>query len=210
VPLVWAGFVPVTGRADEANDQGQGAPITRTLAFAHGMVGPGLVMATLGAVLDERLGTSGWWSAASLTGAVLAMRFVLESVAAPRLGALSDRWGIRRAATGFFGLGASALVLATVSPVLPVLIAAVVLFFVSGTALGAGLIGDAGKRGSRVLANYVTANDLGAASGPLLGWAALGLFDERRVGLAIGAGLYAVSALAARRYLAAPEASLRA
>ncbi|MCP3854711.1 MAG: MFS transporter [Actinomycetia bacterium] len=199
LPLVWVGFVPVTGRAQGRSEADRTTATTRGLAFTHGMVGPGLVMATLGAVLDERLTTTGWWSAASLTGTVLAMRFLLESVAAPRLGGVTDRWGIHRAATGFFGLGSGALVVATLSPSLPLLIGAVVLFFVSGTALGAGLMGDSGRRGSRVLAHYVTANDLGAASGPLLGWIALAVFDERRLGLAIGAVLYALSALTARR-----------
>lgn len=185
-PLVWLGFVPVSGMAQPAAGDGAGAFAARALGFTHGAVGPGLVMATLGAVLDDRLDTTGWGSAATLTGAILAVRFVLESGGA-RLGAISDRHGSRRAATTLFGLGAIALMAATFAPSLPVLTGAVVTFCVSGTALGAGLVGAAGRRSSRVLAHYVTATDLGAAAGPLVGWMALDLFDESRVGLGIGA-----------------------
>jgi len=202
VPLVWVGFVPVTGVSRSAAvAEGGSIDVSRVLGFTHGMVGAGLVIGTLGAVLDERLTANGWWSAATLTGAVLAVRFLLESVAAPLLGAVSDHHGVRSAATGFFGLGAVSLLVAILSPSLALLVVGIVAFFVSGTALGAGLVGSAAQRGSRSLASYVTAADLGAAAGPLLGWIALDVFDERRIGLALGAVLYGVSAMIALRYL---------
>ena len=201
IPLAWAGFVPVGERPAAASGHGDGHLVAGVLGFAHGMVGAGLVMATLGAVVDEQLGTGGWLSAAALTGAILAARFVLESGAAARLGSISDRLGVRVAGTGAFCLGALALAVAALSTSLPLLIAAVLTFFASGTALGAALLGFTGRQGSRALARYVTASDMGAASGPMIGWVALGLFEQPTIGLGIGAAIYAVAAVVAHRSL---------
>lgn len=197
LPFAALGFVPITPRPSALSESGQANMVSAGLGFAHGMVGSGLVLSTLGAVLDEQTTAGGWLSAATLTGGVLALRFVLESGAAARLGAISDNRGVRLASTGAFTAGALALAVAAVAPTVPVLIAAVVTFFVCGTALGAGLLGFAGVQGSRALARYVTANDLGSASGPLIGWIALGLFDQRTLGLAIGAAVYVMAGLLA-------------
>jgi hypothetical protein len=198
VPIGWIGFVPITRRTSPAMaEDGQAALVISALGLAHGMVGAGLVLATLGAVLDDRLDRGGWLSATTLTGGVLAMRFVLEGGAAARLGAISDNRGIRLASTGAFAAGAGALFVAAVAPTVPVLLLSVITFFICGTALGAGLIGFAGAQGSRALARYATATDLGAASGPLIGWIALGVFDQRTLGLAIGAVVYGLAAVAA-------------
>ncbi|MGI9616698.1 MAG: MFS transporter [Acidimicrobiales bacterium] len=201
VPLAWVGFAPVGERPAEADDQRDGHLVAGFLGFAHGMVGPGLVMATLGAVLDEQLGNGSWLSPAALTGAILAVRFVLESGVAARLGSISDRLGVRVAATGAFCFGALALAVAALSSSLPLLIAAVLTFFASGTALAAALLGFTGRQGSRALARYVTANDLGAASGPIIGWIALGWFEQRTIGLGIGAATYALAAVVSHRAL---------
>lgn len=197
LPFAVVGFVPFVPRSVVAKAGGQGGTISSVLGFAHGMVGSGLVLSTLGAVLDERTGRGGWLSATTLTGGVLALRFVLEGGVAARLGAISDNRGVRSSSTGAFAVGSAALVVAALSPTVPVLIASVVTFFVCGTALGAGLLGFAGSQGSRSLARYVTANDMGAASGPLIGWIALGLFDQRALGLAIGAAVYGAAAIVA-------------
>ncbi len=199
IPLSFAGFAPVGPRPVVESTAGDRHLVAGVLGFAHGMVGPGLVMATLGAVLDEQIDAGGWLSAASLTGAILAVRFVLETGAAARLGSLSDHLGVRVAGTGAFCLGALALAVAALSSSLPVLIAAVLAFFTSGTALAAALLGFTGRQGSRALARYVTANDLGAASGPIIGWVALDLFEQRTVGLGIGAAIYAIAAVVAHR-----------
>ncbi|MGI9597101.1 MAG: hypothetical protein ACR2QK_13135 [Acidimicrobiales bacterium] len=201
VPFAIIGFVPISTRPKSSAMSGQGSVVSSGLGFAHGMVGSGLVLATLGAVLDERTTGGGWLSATTLTGGVLALRFVLEGGAAARLGAISDNRGVRVASAGSFAVGAVALAVATLAPTVPVLIGAVVTFFVCGTALGAGLLGFAGAQGSRALARYVTANDLGAASGPLIGWVALGLFDQRALGLATGAVVYGGAAVAAFAFL---------
>lgn len=202
IPLAVIGFPSVGQRPEAANSGGDGNNLVAgLLGFAHGMVGPGLVMATLGAVLDEQLETDGWLSAASLTGAILALRFVLESGAAARLGSISDHLGVRAAGTGAFCLGALALTVAALSSSLPLLVVAVLTFFASGTALTAALLGFVGRQGSRALARYVTANDLGSASGPIIGWIALGLFEQRTIALGIGATIYAAAAVVAHRAL---------
>lgn len=201
IPLALAGFAPAGPRPDVATpDSGRGLAVG-ALGFANGIVGPGLVMATLGAVLDEQLGAGGLLSAASLTGAILAARFVLESGAAARLGSISDHVGVRITGTAAFGLGGLALTVAALSSSLPLLIIAVLTFFATGTALSATLLGFAGRRGSRPLARYVTANDLGAASGPIIGWIALDLFERRTIGLGIGASISALAAVVAYRAL---------
>ena len=201
IPLALIGFVPAVDKKDQAESTGAGGGVAGILGYVNGMVGPGLVMATLGAVIDERITGGGWLSAASLTGAVLAVRFAVETGAAARLGAMSDVYGIRRALSASFAIGAVALSVAAVSSSLPLLIVSVVAFFVSGTALSAGLLGFAGSQGSRAVARYVTAHDLGSASGPMIGWLALGIFDRRTLGLAIGAAVYGLAAVVAMRRL---------
>ena len=94
VPFAWFGFAPIADRPSGVVSSGDRNVVVAVLGLAHGMVGPGLVMATLGAVFDQRLDGDGWLSAATLTGSVLALRFVVESGAAGRLGALSDRHGV--------------------------------------------------------------------------------------------------------------------
>ncbi|MCP3991923.1 MAG: MFS transporter [Actinomycetia bacterium] len=207
VPLAWFGFVEIVEWPAKADGKGEVGRASWVLGFAHGMVGPGLVLATLGAVIADRVTASGWLSAASLTGGVLALRFVLESTAAARLGALFDQRGVRVACSGAFAIGSVALVVAALSPSLVVLVLAVVAFFVSGTALGAGLTGYAGREGSRALARFATASDLGSASGPALGWIALGLFDQPTLGLGLGAIIYGLGAFAALRWLGAGSPS---
>ncbi|MGH1490111.1 MAG: MFS transporter [Acidimicrobiales bacterium] len=197
LPFAMIGFAPVAASASTGARAGRGNLVSSGLGFAHGMVGSGLVLSTLGAVLDERTTSGRWLSATTLTGGVLAVRFVLEGGAAARLGAISDTYGVRVSSVGSFAVGSVALFVASLAPTVPVLIASVVTFFVCGTALGAGLLGFAGSQGSGVLARYVTAADLGAAAGPLVGWIALDLFDQRTLGLAIGAAIYGAAAVAA-------------
>ncbi|MDP6376202.1 MAG: MFS transporter [Pseudomonadales bacterium] len=161
--------------------------------FTLGMVGPGLVMATLGASLGEYVTEDGWMSAATLTGALLAVRYVLDSVAAPWLGAVTDRLGLPVAASLFFGIGGLSLIVAAAGLVWWLFTAAVMLFFVAGTALQAGVAGTASMRRSAAYARYVTANDLGSALGPLLGWWLIDLYAEPGLALVAGGVAYLVN-----------------
>lgn len=190
----------------ETRGPGVGPRAFLVLALILGAVGPGFVMSTLGAVLGSHVGRATWGlSAATLTGGLLALRFGLDSVAAPWLGGLTDRFGVRTAAAGFLAVGGLALVLASGSGH-PLLIAALVLvFFVCGTALQVGIAGSASRFGSAFFSRYVTAADLGAACGPLLGWLALDYSSRETAGLVIGGVLYlGASGLAAAARGAGP------
>jgi predicted MFS family arabinose efflux permease len=174
----------------------------QVIGFCIGVVGPGFVMSTLGVVLQTYLGESpetSTWSAATLTGALLAIRFVLGSAAAPYLGALTDRFGLQRAGASFFLLGGVALLLAGTRPPLFLLGGLVIAFFVAGTALQAGIAGTVSRFGSRAYSRYVTAADIGAAAGPFVGWLALDVAGVPAVGLLMGGACYVASAVVAYR-----------
>ena len=151
-------------------------------------------MATLGAVLRTYAGETAVVSAATLTGALLAVRFALDSAAAPRLGSLTDRYGVRTTSVAFLALGGVALLVATFGGSGVVITLSVIAFFVSGTALSSGLGGIVSKLGAGPFARYVTAGDFGAAVGPLIGWAALGRWQMETAGLLIGGCTYLVAA----------------
>tara|TARA_B100000678_G_scaffold68007_2_gene55828 strand:+ start:128 stop:1018 length:891 start_codon:yes stop_codon:yes gene_type:complete len=170
--------------------------IYAVIGFILGAVGPGLVMATLGAVLADRLGTTASViSAATLTGAVLAARYVLDSLAAPWLGGLSDRFGVRATVVGFTLFGGMALLLAASAYSVYLVAVSTVLFFASGTALQAGVTGAVSQRGSRSFRDFITCMDFGAAAGPLLGWWLLGAFGFDAAGIALGGGMYLALAI---------------
>jgi MFS family permease len=192
LPLAWAGHQGY--RLLESQHSGD-APWTLLVAgFAVGIVGPGFVMSTLGAVLVDYISDDGMLSAATLTGGVLAVRYVMDSGAAPWLGSLTDTFGIRRAGISYFAVGGLALLLSVMDLPLFVFIAAILTFFVCGTGLQAGLAGRAGRLGSGAFARYVTAGDLGAATGPLLGWWIVDSFDDPSWSLAIGGITYLLAA----------------
>ena len=196
LPLAWSGH---RGYQLLESQQSGVAPWGLLVAgFAVGIVGPGFVMSTLGAVLVDYVSAGGMLSAATLTGGLLAVRYAMDSVAAPWLGSLTDTFGIRRAGMSYFALGGVALLLSAIGLPLFAFMAAVLIFFVCGTGLQAGLAGSAGRLGSGVFARYVTAGDLGAATGPLLGWWIVDSFDDPSWSLAIGGVTYllAVAVLA--------------
>jgi len=146
------------------------------IGFASFFAGNGILMATLGASLKEQLGSSSI-PVASLTGILLASRRLAGMIFAPVAGHLSDRSGDRRrvAGAGALMICAGFVVLATGSGV-PLFVTCVVL-----TAIGEGVlhpslaawIGDRTPPELRgvVMGGYATANDLGGATGPIVGYA---------------------------------------
>jgi predicted MFS family arabinose efflux permease len=178
-----------------------------SLGFSIGIVGPGFVTSTLGVVLQPYIENGPGpllpgITAATITGALLALRFAIESAAAPALGAVSDRWGIRRTAMRFFLLGGVALLAACLQQdSLPLLTLFMLAFFASSTALHSGVSATVSAHGSAAYARYVTAGDIGSATGPLLGWIAVDLFGYAAIGLLLGAGVYLAAALVSRTYL---------
>ena len=168
------------------------------LGFTLGGVGPGLVISTLGLVLNTRLEGelaigSFTLGAATLTGAVLGARFLMDTVAAPWLGALGDEFGPRRATTALFAAGALTLALAAYTTALLPLCASIIAFFMCSTALHATVAGVAGKQGGRRYAHFVSASDLGAAAGPLFGWLAVGTLDAENFAIVLAAVMYALA-----------------
>ncbi|MEC8834139.1 MAG: MFS transporter [Pseudomonadota bacterium] len=172
------------------------ARIYAVIGFTLGAVGPGLVAATLGAVLADRLGvTVSAVSAATLTGAILAARYVLDSLAAPWLGGLSDRYGVRTSVVAFTSFGGMALLVAAGVDNVYLVAILTILFFGAGTALQAGVTGAVSQHGSGPFRNFNTSMDFGAASGPLVGWWLLDALGFDAAGIALGGGMYLMLAL---------------
>jgi MFS transporter, DHA1 family, multidrug resistance protein len=151
--------------------------------FATRFAGSGVVMATLGIYLKMLAGEvgSGAWlmPVASLTGVLLAVRGLAGMVVTPIAGHLMDRSGDRRlvAATGVLVFLAGLMVLAGGRAV-GLIIAGVVLAAVGeGFSQPAVVVwtGDGAPPHLRgvVMGGLSTAGDLGAALGPLVGYALL-------------------------------------
>ncbi len=152
-----------------------GTPGLWVCGFAVGCAGPGLILATLGLVLKEAVGTAltaGGIAVgvATLNGLLLASRWVIDGAAAPVLGTLCDRIGRRTAALLFFGLGAVVLWAVPPVPGTGSLVVLVLLFFVFAVGSTVVVASEASIRGSRAVASYATASDTGAALGPMVGW----------------------------------------
>ena len=147
------------------------------LAFVDALLLSGLVTATLGLWLMLRAGDSGvlGLGIASLSGAVLSTRYLIDFGWTPLAGRLSDRFGRQRAilvavvgqCLGLAAFGAS-------EGLLTVSASAVGLFLVDavnrvGIEATVGDLADPADR-ARVMSRYATVFDLGAATGPLLGY----------------------------------------
>ncbi len=160
------------------------------LGFTLGAVGPGFVMGTLGASIVVYVGAGGLFSAATLTGLLLGIRYLLDTALAPWLGGATDRYGVRRASMVYLCIGGLALVMASMRPPLAVFMVAIIVFFVCGTGLQAGVAGTASRQGSAAFARYVTASDFGSACGPLLGWLVVAWLSDPGLSLGLGGILY--------------------
>jgi MFS family permease len=139
-----------------------------------------LVSATLGYMLRTRFGTMPTLGAvpigiASLTGVLLSTRGFLDLGFAPVAGYLADRWGRQRMITATMSvticmvaaLAVPTSLLLVIGILLAVSITGVTLNVVFNT-VAADLV-PASKR-SMFLSLFVTCQDLGAATGPLLGY----------------------------------------
>jgi len=182
-------------------DPGTGSlPLTLKLGgFAVGIVGPGFVMSTLGAALAGYVDATTLLSAATLTGFLLALRYAMDAFAAAWLGGLADRFGVGRSAVVFFLVGGSALLISVLAPPLPLFMGLILIFFVCGTGLQAGLAGTASRLGSGAFARYVTLSDLGAAVGPLVGWLVVDWLEDPLLSLGLGGVTYLLVAFGVRK-----------
>ena len=97
------------------------------LGMAVGIVGPGMIMASVGLILREQVGDSFHGiPVTTLSGLFLAARWGVEVCAGALLGYVADRVGHQRAAIAYLALGASCLLAA--AWFLPV---AILVFFAS-------------------------------------------------------------------------------
>ena len=164
----------------------------------QGCVGPGLIMATLGAILEYKIGSSISFGTfligvATLNGILLGGRWILDSLFAPILGALNDRFGTWKGMIVFFSIGGVSLFVCGATSNILVLIFFILLYFISGTSLAAGIAAEAGRRGSRTIALYASALDFGAAIGPVLSWAILGFIFKPELVFIIGGVFYLIA-----------------
>ncbi|MCE5276492.1 MAG: MFS transporter [Planctomycetaceae bacterium] len=170
--------------------------------FVVGCVASGVITSSLGHVLKKAVGEHldlGPWAigVATVTGAMLAVQYVINILGAPTLGAMQDRMGHRLGTVVFFLAGMLVLMAAATGPSIAALLALVVLFFVCTTALHVVLSAEAGRFGSRAFAAYATAADFGSATGPLLIWSLLEKMESPDIAFAVGAALFALGTAAA-------------
>ena len=143
--------------------------------FVTGVVGFGLIISTLGLIVKEQVVMSiilfdHTIGVASITGMVLAIRWFLDILGSPVLGAFADRIGRAQSLPMVFLIGASALGFACLPLGLFWLIGCILILFLCDTMLGILVASWAGRQGGVGVADYATGFDLGSALGPLIGW----------------------------------------
>jgi MFS family permease len=170
--------------------------IAASLQGINRFVGAGVLAATMGLLVQDRLGSASLTlGVATLTGTLNAGRIVLSMVAAPLAGATSDwlgsRWGVT-----MWGLAIGIISMTLVAWDAPMAI-------LTGVALGAVTVGSVqalvtaltgdvvslAQRG-RAIGLLHTAGDLGSAIGPLVAYALMPWVGLRGVYL-LCAGLFA-------------------
>lgn len=143
--------------------------------FAIGTVGAGIIMSTLGLIFKERIGESFGIAGYSigivtLTGMMLGLYWFIRGIVGPIFGNIADRIGRERPIPFLFLVGAIALFISGIY-LDPILLAVlIVVFFICGATLDTLLFARAAQSGSRSVASFVTALDLGMSIGPLIGW----------------------------------------
>jgi len=143
--------------------------------FAVGLIGGGMLMSTLGLILKEQVGESfaiaGYSiGVVTLTGIILGLRWFIDGIGSPILGAVADRIGRQRSITFLFLLGAVTLIAVALYSKPILLIPLMLIFFICGTTLYTLLSAQAAQSGTRSVASFATAMDLGMSVGPLIGW----------------------------------------
>jgi len=174
--------------------------------FIVGCVGPGLVMSTLGFILNTQFGnaiSSGTMlvGVATLNGILLSSRHIIGTLGAPFFGAFADWIGPRKGALACFIISALTLFTAMAARELLLLFSMIVLFFISAAAAMVLLSTQAATRGSKAYAAFATALDLGAACGPIVGWTVLEFISIPTLSFAVGGILYAAATFFSIRHL---------
>ena len=171
--------------------------------FTMGIVGYGLIISTVGLIVKEQIGVSAnlWgysFGVASITGMVLAVRWSLDILGSPVLGALADRIGRKRSLPIVFFGGSLALVLASLPFGIFWLIGCIMIVFLCSTLLGIFIAAWAGKEGGKAIVDYATGMDFGMALGPLIGWSIVHFSLPTYLIFIAGAVFYILGALITR------------
>ena len=201
-PLGWIArraVLPRNRDKESVEDSGW-VPKLMICGFVIGCVGPGILMSTLGVVLVETVGSSlNLWGmaigVATLNGLLLSSRWIADALGAPFLGHISDQLGRKRSATIYFSTGMLALFSASLASNMGLIVVCVIVFFLCGVGATVVISAESGMRGSRSVAGYVTAFDLGSATGPMLGWMTQQVHLSSDWVFLIGGGMYAIGAL---------------
>lgn len=204
IPLAIFGYQPAAIEDPAARQQSRQAIDIKLLALgiALGAVGPGFVMSTLGAILVTYIADDAMFTAATVTGALLAFRYLIDSALAPWLGGSFDQFGFRKATTVYLAGGGITLIAASLLPAAWVFVVLIVIFFNCATGLQAGVAGRVSKMGSGPFARYVTATDFGSALGPLLAWIVIDQFHSPAYALGLGGLVFIISSLFVPREVA--------
>jgi len=176
--------------------------VASVAVFLHGVAISGLVTATLGLWLRRSYGETTLvlgivLGVATVTGFLLSARFLGDFLWGPIVGHLADRWGPVRVTllAGAIEVGTLALLALPVS--LAWTATTAVALFLASTALQVSLDATVGGlvpegQRARLLGWYSTWLDLGAATGPLLGYAIEGGAQLQWLYLAVAASLAVV------------------
>lgn len=143
-----------------------------TGAFVTHFCTSGLVTATLGYYLLQLF--SGL-HVATLTGLLLSIRWIFGLALSPAMGVISDRFGRLRTLVGGTGLGAVGLLTLAGASAIWIVAVGVTVIWVAESAVSISMDAAAGDLAARdggpeALGYYSTMLDMGAATGPLLGY----------------------------------------
>ena len=201
VPFAFTTFGRGKTRARTRGDDTHGGVHLELQGFILGAVGSGIIMSTLGKVLSSAAGPSGFAvgsivvGVATLNGVLLGIRHTFGIAGSPLLGVVVDKLGIPRSVLMFTSIAAVALALGGLGLPPAALVVLVILFFLCETSLHIALAARAGASGAKRYARFVSALDLGSASGPLVGWGIIQLALSTGMVFWVGAALYLVGAV---------------
>ena len=178
-PAGLAGTVPAAAEPHQPGPPARGLWVAAAMQGVNRFVTAGVLMATLGLLVQERLGQAGeLFGVATITGVLMAARTSLSIVAAPAAGVVSDRLGSRWRVSGWLLAAGAAGMALLAQPGPAAILAGIGLGAVAGggiqvlaTTLTGDLAGDA-QRG-RSIGWLNTAGDLGSALGPPVAYALL-------------------------------------
>jgi MFS family permease len=177
--------------------------------FAMGLVGPGMIITTLGLVLKTQVGASlgiGGYSmgVATLTGLILGLRRFIDGAGSPVLGFWADRIGRQHSLRPLFPFNAATLIIISLLKTPVLLVGLIFVFFIVSTALMTLLSAQAGQSGSRSVASYVTATDFGMAIGPLIAWSIAQFSLPTGLIFFSGGSIYGIASIIALKTFAKP------